>query len=212
MGRTRGEGIMDQSSMLRTSASLLTRLRNPDIDQRAWNEFVRCYEPLIRRWCLRWRLQEADAGDIAQAVLAKLVVKLREFEYDPTRSFRAYLKTLTGYAWRDFVDAHRKAGAGTGDSMCWELLQGVEARDDLLRRLDQEFDRELLDAASIRVRERVEPHTWEAFRLTALEGMSGADAAVQLGMKVFTVFKAKNKVQKMLQEEVARLEADPGAE
>ena len=39
-----------------------------------------------------------------------------------------------------------------------------------------------------------------------------AEAAAQLGMKVLTVFKAKSKVQKMLQEEVARLEADPRAE
>ena len=31
--------------------------------------------------------------------------------------------------------------------------------------------------AQARVRQRVEPHTWEAFRLTAMEGLSGADAA-----------------------------------
>jgi RNA polymerase sigma-70 factor (ECF subfamily) len=203
---------MDHSTMFRTSASLLTRLRRPEVDDRAWDEFVRCYEPLILRWCLRWRVQEADARDIAQAVLAKLVVKLREFEYDPARSFRAYLKALTGYVWRDFADAHRKAVAGTGDSACWELLQGVEARDDLLRRLDEEFDRELLEEATARVRARVEPHTWEAFRLTAIDGMTGAAAAERLGMKVLTVLKAKSKVHKILQEEVARLEANPRVE
>jgi RNA polymerase sigma-70 factor (ECF subfamily) len=56
------------------------------------------------------------------------------------------------------------------------------------------------------VRRRVEPHTWEAFRLTAVEGMSGAEAAARLGLKVATVFKAKSKVRAMLQEEVARME------
>jgi RNA polymerase sigma-70 factor (ECF subfamily) len=203
---------MDHSTMFRTSASLLVRLRRPEVDDQAWDEFVLCYMPLIRKWCQRWRVQEADVWDIAQAVLAKLVVKLREFEYDPARSFRAYLKTLTGYAWRDFVDGHRKAGAGTGDSQCWEMLQGVEARNDLLRRLDEEFDRELLQEATSRVRARVDPHTWEAFRLTAIDGITGADAAERLGIKVLTVFKAKSKVQKMLQEEVSRLEGGPGGD
>ena len=60
--------------------------------------------------------------------------------------------------------------------------------------------------AAEHVRQRVEPHTWEAFRLTAFEERSGADTATHLGLKVATVFKAKSKVQKMLQEEIARLE------
>jgi DNA-directed RNA polymerase specialized sigma24 family protein len=64
----------------------------------------------------------------------------------------------------------------------------------------------MLEEAEALVRQRVEPHTWEAFRLTAVEGLSGADAATRLGLNVATVFKAKSKVQKMLQEEIARLE------
>jgi len=58
----------------------------------------------------------------------------------------------------------------------------------------------------LRVRLRVAPQTWEAFRLTALEGLSGADAGQRIPMQVAQVFVAKRRVQKMLQEEVARLE------
>ena len=36
--------------------------------------------------------------------------------------------------------------------------------------------------------------------------MSGAAVAERLGMKVATVFKAKSKVQRMLREEIGRLE------
>jgi RNA polymerase sigma-70 factor (ECF subfamily) len=197
---------MDAPSNPRTSVSLLARLRGQQIDQAAWAEFVQRYGPLVYHWCRHWNLQDADAQDITQAVLTKLVVKLQGFEYDAARSFRAYLKTLTAYAWRDLLAGRRRAGAGSGDSACLELLDTVEARDDLLRRLEQEFDREVLEEATKRIRERVAAHTWEAFRLTTHEGLSGADAAAQLGMRVFTVFKAKNKVLKMLQEEVARLE------
>jgi RNA polymerase sigma-70 factor (ECF subfamily) len=197
---------VDQPSDLRTSASLLVRLRQPETDQQAWAEFVHRYGPLLHRWCKHWKLQEADIEDVSQAVLAKLVSKLQAFEYDPARSFRAYLKTLTHYAWLDLLEGRQRAGAGAGGSACLELLASLEARDDLLRRLDEEFDQEVLEEATARVRARVEPHTWEAFRLTALEGLPGAAVAARLAMKVYTVFKAKSKVQKLLQEEVARLE------
>ena len=64
----------------------------------------------------------------------------------------------------------------------------------------------VLDEASARVRQRVTPRTWQAFELTAVQGRSGADAAAELGMKVATVFVARSKVRKMLQEEVQKLE------
>ncbi len=205
---------MDSAPELRTSASLLSRLRAPAPDQPAWAEFVRRYGPLVYRWCGHWGLQEADAQDVTQAVLAKLVVRLRAFAYDPGRSFRAYLKTVARYAWQDLAEDRRRAGAGAGDTAHREALHAVEARDDLARRLDEEYDRELLDLAAERVRGRVEPHTWEAFRLTALEGVPGAEAAGRLGLPVYVVFKARTRVRKMLRDEVTRLDGgaagDPG--
>ena len=190
-----------------TSATLLARLRDPAADPQAWAEFVRRYGPLVYRWCRHWNLQEADAQDVTQDVLARLVVRLRDFEYDPAGSFRAYLKTVAGFVWRDLLQRRRKAGVGTGDTAHQERLGAVAARDDLARRLDEEFDRELLERASERVRARVEPGTWEAFRLTALEGVPGAAAAARLGVGVYAVFQAKSRVRRMLRDEVAALEA-----
>ena len=89
------------------------------------------------------------------------------------------------------------------------LLETVEAGDDLVRRLDEQFDQEVLAEAQARVRQRVEAHTWEAFRLTALEGLSGVEAAARLGLNVATIYKAKSKVQQMLHEEVSQLDQHP---
>jgi RNA polymerase sigma-70 factor (ECF subfamily) len=105
------------------------------------------------------------------------------------------------------IESRKKSGAGgTGDSAMIEQLQALEARDDLQARLADAFDHEVLEEATARVRLRVEPRTWEAFHLTAVEGLSGADAATRVGMSVAAVFKAKSKVQKMLREEVQRLQ------
>ena len=91
-----------------------------------------------------------------------------------------------------------------------DILHSVEAREDLVRQLDEEFDRELLREAMLRVRLRVAPQTWQAFTLTALDGLSGAAAAERIPMQVAQVFVAKRRVQKMLREEVARLEQSGG--
>ena len=197
---------MSGDSAPSTSITLLDRLRQEPADQSAWAEFVRRYGPHLYRWCRRWHLQEADAQDVTQAVLARLVAKMNSFRYDPAGSFRAYLKTLARYAWCDFIESRKQPGAGSGDSEVHKLLETVEAGDDLVQRLDEQFDQELLAEAEALVQQRVEPHTWEAFRLTAVEGLSGAEVGARLGMKVATVFKAKSKVQHMLHDEIARLD------
>lgn len=192
-----------------TRLSLLARLRVAPRDDRTWAEFVRRYGPLVLRWCRRWKLQSADAEDVTQTVLARLAERLRTFEYDPAKSFRAYVRTVTHYAWCDFLEARNRPDAAAGGSDVAEALGQVAARDDLLARLAEEFDQELLDAAAGRVRLRLEAKTWEAFRLTAVDGKSGAEAAAELGMTVPAVFKARCKVQKLLREEVRRLGGEP---
>ncbi len=191
----------------RTSASLLARLGADPNDGASWDEFVRRYGRQVLGWCRHWRLQDADAEDVAQDVLLRVARQMRTFRYDAARSFRAWLKTVAHAAWCDWLEAQKRPGRGSGDSGVLELLGTIAARDDLLRALDEEYDRELLEAAAAQVRLRVAPATWDAFRLTALEGRPAAEAAGQLGMKVATVFVAKGRVQKMLQECVATLEA-----
>jgi RNA polymerase sigma factor (sigma-70 family) len=155
--------------------------------------------------------QEADAQDVTQNVLMKLAEKLRDFTYDPTKSFRAWLKTIAQHACSDFMQSRQRPGLGSGDSQVGQFLLNTEAREDLLKHLEQEFDREILEEAMLQVRLRVAPQTWQAFWLTAWEGLSGAEAAERIPMQVAQVYVAKRRVQKMLQEEVARLEG-PGVD
>ena len=65
--------------------------------------------------------------------------------------------------------------------MFLQLLENIEARDDLAKEFEQEYSRQLLAEAMARVRLRVAPPTWEAFRLTALDGLPGAAAGQRLG-------------------------------
>jgi RNA polymerase sigma-70 factor (ECF subfamily) len=197
---------MDRDSAPTTSITLLARLRRSPADPGAWQEFVRRYGRQIYRWCRRWNLQDADAQDVVQTVFLVLTERMKEFTYDPSGSFRAWLRTVAHNAWKKFVARKQQPGQGSGDSQVAELLAGVASRDDLAARLEEEYDWELFETAMLLVRQRVEPRIWEAFRLLALEGLSGAEAAQRLGMKVATVFVAKSRVQKMLQEEIGLLD------
>jgi RNA polymerase sigma-70 factor (ECF subfamily) len=199
---------VDTPSTSRTSASLLARLRQEPGDPGAWGEFVDRYAPQIYAWCQRWRLQDADARDVTQNVLLKLAEKLRTFRYDPSGSFRAWLKTLTRRAWIDFVESKRRPGMGSGSSEVEELLHNVASGDDLATHLQQQFDLEVLDEARQRVQTRVDVQSWEAFRLAAQEELPGATVAQRLGMSVAAVYKAKSRVLKMLQDQVRLLEGE----
>jgi RNA polymerase sigma factor (sigma-70 family) len=196
---------MSESSEGRTSPTLLGRLRCDPTDQAAWKEFVARYAPVVFRWCRRWGLQEADAEDVTQNVLLGLGRQMRSFAYDPAGRFRSWLCAVARAAWGTFLESRRQA-AGSGDSAVRDRLDEVPAGDDLVRQIDAEAERELLDLALARVRLRVEAPTWEAFRLTALEGVSGVAAGERLGLSVASVYQARSRIQKLLREEVARLE------
>ena len=197
---------MANATLPPTRVTLLTQLRQAPSDQAGWEEFVEHYGRHIYRWCRRWKLQDADAEDVTQDILVKLTQKVGAFAYDPSRSFRGWLKTVAHHTWRDFEDSRRHAPPAAGDSQVQELMRTLEAREDLAQKLEEAFDLELLEAAKVRVRLRVAPHTWEAFRLLALEGLPVAEVAARVRLQVAMVYVAKSKVQKMLQEEIGKLE------
>lgn len=68
----------------------------------AWERFVDLYAPLIYHRGRKQGLDATDASELMQEVMAILVRKLPEFEYDPTKRFRGWLRTVTVNRARDF--------------------------------------------------------------------------------------------------------------
>jgi RNA polymerase sigma-70 factor (ECF subfamily) len=141
-------------------------------------------------------MQVADAEDLTQDVLLKLAMQLRSFQYDASKSFHAWLKTITNNALIDAFKKNRRAG---------ELLNNVTARKGLMEELQPQFDREVLEEAMARVQMRVERATWEAFRLTGIEGFSAVEAAKRLGVPEGRIRVQKGRIAKLIREEVKNL-------
>ncbi|WP_162657977.1 RNA polymerase sigma factor [Tuwongella immobilis] len=199
-----------------TNTTLLRRLRDAPQDPEAWAAFVDRYGRMMVRWCRHWGLQQADAEDVTQSVMVELLRQMRQFVYDRSGSFRSWLRTVTYRAWTRFLESRNQRA--TREQQVPDPLDSPAAYPDFLEHFIRENDRELLEIAMERVRLRVQPQTWEAFRLTALENLAGAEVAAQLGMNVGTVFVARSKVQRMLRDEYLRInpegsellpEADP---
>ncbi|MEM7311845.1 MAG: sigma-70 family RNA polymerase sigma factor [Planctomycetota bacterium] len=199
-------GSIINASNLSTRLSLLRRLKDSPDDQVAWAEFVAQYQPAIERWCRGYGLQHADAKDVTQTVLLKIAQHMRRFEYRKGGRFRSWLKTVVQNAWRDFAKSRQINGSG--DEAIERLLNSVEANDELMERIEREYDHQVLSEAMGIIRQRVKPHIWEAFSLMALSGAPVESVSKQLDISVGNAYVCKNRVQKMLTEEVSRLDKD----
>jgi len=201
--------LMAKSPDKNTSLTLMMRVQQNQADPRAWDDFVERYQPMIRAWCLRWVAQAADADDLAQQVLLKLLTVMKSYRSDPKASFRGWLKTVTHNAWLDFA---RRPSNGQGAAGLDAIADSTDALTDLEKEMQQAFERELLELAMHRVEERVNPNTWQAFRLTSIENLSGAEAAERLNVPVSSIFVAKHRVLKLLEAEVRKLKGGRDAD
>lgn len=189
-----------------TNVTLLVRVGSNPADPLAWEQFVFLYGPYLVRWCRDLGLQDADAHDVAQEVLMLLARRMAEFTYDPAKRFRSWLRTIAHNAWCDYLRRRRPWNQGSGDTAVLDKLAEVAAGEDLVKAMERQHDHDLFSLAMSRVARRVEPRTFEAFRLIALERLPGAEAADRLGMKVGSTYAAKAKVLRLIREEVEKLD------
>lgn len=187
----------------RTSLTLMRRLRADPQDVAAWDEFLFTYGPRIDAWCRRWKLQEADIQDVTQNILLKLSQQFGRFQYDPTQSFRGWLRRVTESALSDFVTLRQRTKATSGVP---EALYGAEAKQDLLTRLGEAFDLEVLAEARTRVRVMVDPMHWKAFSLMTDDSLSASETAKECGLSVANTFQVKSRVQRLIREEIRHLD------
>ncbi|MDX1967548.1 MAG: sigma-70 family RNA polymerase sigma factor [Planctomycetaceae bacterium] len=183
-----------------TSVSLFRRLREPQPDA-AWQRFVDLYGPLIFRWGCQKGLSATDAADLVQDVLATLLVKLPEFEYDPTRRFRGWLRTIVVNRACDLRRRNARLPANAAD----EVLAQLTVVEDVDLFLDAEYCRLLVHRALELLRSEFSSATWEAGRRQLLEGVRAGDAAQQLGLSLNAAYLAKSRLLSRLREELAGL-------
>jgi RNA polymerase sigma-70 factor (ECF subfamily) len=195
--------MSDSPSALHTRPSLLVRIRDPH-DTESWKTFVSVYSPVVYRFCRSRGLQDADAEDVTQEVLAEVAKSIGAFRYQPQRGrFRDWLWTVTRRMLGRFSKKRAGAVPGLPDEELDRVATGAadaEWTDD--------FNAQVLRTALDNVRPHFEAHTWRAFELTWLENRPAAQAAAELGMVIDAVYLAKSRVLKRLEQEFRELVDD----
>jgi RNA polymerase sigma-70 factor (ECF subfamily) len=198
-----------------TSQTLLGVLCHCAKDEQAWQSFQERYQPLIRRWCARRRLQVADVEDVTQKVLLKMFTNLKS--YDPRRGkFRPWLKAVVRNAVLDFIRQQERhpGDRGSGNTEVQDLLNDVEEPetvDFLARELDEEFEHDVQRVLA-RVQQRVKPDSWQVFVQTEVEGKAKDIVAAEGGKTYTAVCMTISRIRAMLRDEWAKLRRlDPDA-
>jgi RNA polymerase sigma-70 factor (ECF subfamily) len=181
--------------MVTTPASLLDQMRRPDAAA-AWERFARLYTPVLLSWARGLGLQDHDAADLVQNVFAVLIQKLPTFHYEPGKSFRAWLHTITLNKWRDML-RHRVRLRECGDAV---LAQQVAEAEDLFD--EREYRQQVVARALQLMRRDFQPATWRAFWDHVVCGRAAAEVAADLGLTTGAVYSATCRVLDRLRKEL----------
>jgi RNA polymerase sigma-70 factor (ECF subfamily) len=187
-----------------TSLSLLMKLRQQG-DQEAWNRLVKLYAPPLKQWLRGFEVQEADADDLVQDVLAVVVKELPNFQCaEHAGAFRAWLRQVLVNRVRNFWRSRQHRPLATGASSVQERLKQLEDDASQLSQIwDEQHDREILGRLLEQIRPRFQPKTWDAFRRQMFGGQRADQVAAELGMPLSSVYVARSRVLAALRREAA---------
>jgi RNA polymerase sigma-70 factor (ECF subfamily) len=192
-----------------TRLSLLVRLTDAR-NHEAWAEFTAIYEPLILRLVARLGLQEFDARDVCQEVLTAVAKGIDQWRPDGRdQSFRRWLFRIARNRVIKFLVRERKRPRGSGGSDAQLALeQHQDGRESISELFEREYRQRVLLWAAEQIRGEFRESTWEAFRLSYVEGRAIEDVARQLGMSAGNVYVSRSRIVARLRTRVREITGD----
>ena len=187
-----------------TRQSLLLRAQTGETN--AWKDLTALYRPLILGWLNRQGVPARDLEDLSQEVLLSVVKHLPGFQHSGhPGAFRSWLRTIVCRRTADYWRALDEVTPAGGSGATAALQQIADPESELNRHWDEEHDRYVVHCLLDLVEEEFEPITLKAFRRLALDGVSGAEAAQELGLSVAATYVAKSRVLARIRQEAEGL-------
>jgi RNA polymerase sigma-70 factor (ECF subfamily) len=203
---------LDYDPFLSTRRTLITRLKNWD-DHEGWREFFQTYWKLIFSVAIKSGLTETEAEDVVQETVVTVAKTMDTYRYDPERCrFKTWLMRITRLR---IIDQFRKRGPEfAAPASRAESSTRTPAEDRLpdptqpfVETLwDEEWLKNLVDAAMDRVKRRVKPVHYQIFYLSAVKELEAAHVARTLGVNVAQVYLVKHRVAALVKKEMQQLQ------
>jgi RNA polymerase sigma-70 factor (ECF subfamily) len=202
----------DAAELIPTRNSLLSRLKDWD-DQDSWQDFFNTYWRLIYGVAVKAGLTDQEAQEVVQETIITVARRIPDFKYDPaTCSFKTWLLNLTRWRITDQFrkrrpeEAHRAYRAD--DTATTSFIESLPdpAGVNLEAVWDEEWERNLLEAATTRVKLQVSPEQYQIFDLCMAKKWPTKRITRELGVSLGQVYLAKHRVSALIRKEVKRLE------
>jgi RNA polymerase sigma factor (sigma-70 family) len=201
-----------EDEFIPTRSSLLSRLKRWD-DQEGWRDFFDTYWKFLYCVAVKAGLSDADARDVVQETVVAVAKALREGRFKATQgsSFKAWLQLIV----RRRVASHLRKGRlpvaenddsddDTSQTPTVERVPAPEA--EVVNELwEEEWARNLADAAIERVKRRVTAKQFQMFDLYVLKEWPVRKVAKTLRANVAQVYLAKHRLTALIKLETAKL-------
>lgn len=196
--------IASSSPSRRTPSSFVAHLQSGN--EAAWHRLVDLYAPLIYSWCRRSDLTPEDSAEVVQDTLRSVWQGIGAFQQKADGTFRGWLRTIASNKIRDVFrrDAHEPDAEG-GSSARERFLAVASEETPDGSSIQQSPYSHVVHEALERVKADFESHTWQAFWLTTVEGLSSIEAGEKLAMQPNAIRQAKFKVLRRLRQELGEV-------
>jgi RNA polymerase sigma factor (sigma-70 family) len=202
---------LDRDELLPTRSSLLDRLRDWE-DQASWREFFDLYWKFIYSVAIKSGLTDSEAEDVVQETVLSVAKKMPEFVYDSAKcSFKGWLMHVTRLRIMDQLrrrqPAFNQPPADNRESRQTPTVERVPdpASIEPDATWDEEWERNLIDAALERVKLRVKPEHYQIFYLSAVKRLGTREVARMLQVSIGQVYLVRHRLAKDVKREIERL-------
>lgn len=196
-----------------TRVSLLQRMSDPRQRADAWNLFLERYTNLIYAWCEHWGVDSATAEDVLQETILRVLAGIDFFDRRRTGSFRLWLKNLAQSSWIDLNRQNdrqlaKRHATDRGKSI-WNGPTSKEGYDHLTELCDAWATQEILEMATVRVRDRVDESTWMTY-VMLVDGQRTIEQVTEsFGISTKQAYNRLFRVRRYLKQEIETLDAEP---
>ena len=183
-----------------TKKTLLAKISDGD-DNISWDEFFEMYRPLIFIRGRDFGFNKTECDDLTQLVMSEIFKMRNTFSYNPSKGrFRDYMKKII------FHQALRLKKESMQGKMYVELPENlIENSDELEQSWQAEWEAQQMKMALDELKHKLEPVTYQAFDLYALQNCAAEDVAAWLKISVNSVYLAKTRSIAKLKEIISSL-------
>jgi len=206
--------MADANEFIPTRQSLLSRLKDWN-DHGSWKIFFDTYWKLIYNAAIRAGLNDAEAQDAVQETVIAVSKNMPSFVYDPEKgSFKTWLMRQTTWCIIAQFRKRMPIGSAAPDPGTSTRTSTIERAPDpteppLDALWDEEWEKNILDAAMRRLKSRIDGKHYQIFDLCVRQNWPVAKVARDLKISAARVYLIKHRIGLLLKKEISYLRTKP---